>query len=61
VASRGSYTLSVFGLAPARCQVYFRLGRRADALRVLTAGEALARRAGQTGTAANFLEILQSL
>lgn len=27
-------------------QVYFRLGRRADALRVLTAGEALARRAG---------------
>ena len=42
-------------------QVYFRLGRRADALRVLTAGEALARRAGQTGTAANFREILQSL
>ena len=42
-------------------QVYFRLGRRADALRVLTAGEALARRAGQTATAANFREILQSL
>ncbi len=42
-------------------QAYLRLGRPADALRILTAGEDLARRQGQTATAANFREILRSI
>jgi cytochrome c-type biogenesis protein CcmH/NrfG len=42
-------------------QVYAQLGRAEEARRILTEGEQLATRAGQTTTAAHFREMLQGL